>query len=80
VRFRDSRSSLAINLEEIQANRFAACLLMPEQLVEEQANRILGRAQETSREDLIAQLAQGFQVSQQAMEYRLNSLGALGPL
>jgi len=48
VRFRDSRSSLAINPEEIQANRFAACLLMPEQLVEEQANRILGRAQETS--------------------------------
>lgn len=80
VRFRDSRSSLAISLEEIQANKFAACLLMPELWVIEEANRELARDPSVAGEELVERLARTFDVSRQAMEFRLGDLGVWGPL
>jgi len=80
VRFRDSRSSLAISQEEIQANKFAASLLMPEAWVIEEANRELARDSDIAGEELVERLARTFDVSRQAIEFRLADLGIWGPL
>jgi Zn-dependent peptidase ImmA (M78 family) len=68
--FRDARSSSGDKLAEIQANQFAAGLLMPEKLLEEHLT------QELSDIDIF-RLALRFQVSEQAMTLRLVSLGML---
>src|SRR6266850_2021791 len=72
VRFnRDSTSSLAIDQREIEANGFAAELLMPEELVTESVRKRLAKKANLPRATLISELAQEFQVSTQAMEIRL---------
>jgi Zn-dependent peptidase ImmA (M78 family) len=78
VRFRDSNSSQGTNLEEIEANNFAAELLMPEPFVLQEAVRLRGRRFPFNDEDLIEELAKIFYVSRQAMEVRLANLGELG--
>ncbi len=78
VDFRDSISSLAINNEEISANVFAAELLMPRDFIEREIKRISSKRKSLqSKERLIRELANIFDVSLQAMEYRLNNLGIL---
>lgn len=74
VNFRDANSSTASDLEEIQANAFAAEILMPKDQVLANARRLL---EDDSRTEaaVIADLALGFEVSEQAMEYRLINLG-----
>jgi Zn-dependent peptidase ImmA (M78 family) len=76
VDFRDGRS----DREEVQANGFAAELLMPKELiVREVAHRGLpGSAIRVNQ--LVEELAAVFQVSGQAMEYRLTNLGIRGHL
>jgi Zn-dependent peptidase ImmA (M78 family) len=78
VRFRDSNSSQGTIKEEVEANNFAAELLMPEALVLQETVRLRGRRFPLSDEDLIEELAKVFQVSRQAMEVRLANLGELG--
>jgi Zn-dependent peptidase ImmA (M78 family) len=76
VYHRDERSSSGENLQEIQANQFAAALLMPEGLVREALAELdfdLGDEDGTALEDLAKQ----FQVSRQAMSFRLANLGLL---
>ncbi len=68
--YRDSKSSSGDKLAEIQANQFAAGLLMPEILLREYLT------QELSDMDIF-RLALRFQVSEQAMTLRLVSLGML---
>ncbi len=73
VNFRDRVSSLATDREEVEANRFAAALLMPGAAVIREAAR-------TPRGDpdaFVARLARRFKVSQAAMGYRLINLGVL---
>jgi Zn-dependent peptidase ImmA (M78 family) len=77
VNLRNSVSSSATSLEEIQANRFAAELLMPSSLVGSEASRRLMRNASISRDTLVAQMADAFRVSKQAMEIRLTNLGIL---
>lgn len=73
VSMRDSQSSLATEREEIEANRFAANLLMPENLMHEAVgSAIKGTFDETQT---IQALAKKFRVSEKAMEYRLTNLG-----
>jgi Zn-dependent peptidase ImmA (M78 family) len=72
VFYRDATSSTGDKLAEIQANQFAAGLLMPEDLLEEHLT------QEMSDIDIF-RLALRFQVSEQAMTLRLVSLGLLAP-
>ena len=75
---RDSKSSLAIDKAEIEANAFAAELLMPRNFIMEEIQRKLAKRNFTlSKEKLIETLARKFKVSTQAMEYRLNNLGIL---
>lgn len=68
------------NRDEIEANYFAAELLMPRHLVEEQVEKALGKDPHLRPDGLSAKLAKAFRVSQQAMGYRLENLGVLGPL
>lgn len=74
VNFRDPTASLATDREEIEANAFAAALLMPEPLVLEAASRLL-TADHHTPETLTVLLAKEFEVSEAAMGYRLINLG-----
>ena len=76
---RDARSSQAVDRQEIDANRFAAELLMPEPLVKEAVHRRQERKADISSTQIIDELAAEFQVSAQAMEYRLTNLGMFIP-
>jgi len=73
VNLRDNRSSLATDKEEIEANAFAASLLMPQAFVHSELARLLARP--FTPDEVINDLAASFGVSQQAMEYRLTNLG-----
>ena len=73
VSLRDTKSSLATEREEIEANRFAANLLMPAEFIHSVVGReARRRLDETST---IEGLAKMFGVSPQAMEFRLINLG-----
>ena len=77
IDLRNDLSSMATDLQEIEANTFAATLLMPDEIVLDYATILLQSNGEISRDDLIAQLARRFDVSVEAMSYRLISLGIL---
>lgn len=70
VLYRDSVSSEGTDQLEIEANYFAACLLMPERLI---MHEIEGRIE--FDEEAIEMLARKFKVSQIAMSIRLTNLG-----
>jgi Zn-dependent peptidase ImmA (M78 family) len=73
---RDDVSSQATDLEEIEANQFAAELLMPQRFIADAASHHLETGI-ASREELIAALARDFDVSNDAMGWRLINLGVL---
>ena len=79
VNFRDATSSTATDEQEIQANAFAAALLMPKFLVLDLLHHHLERDAQVSDVGIVERLAGDFQVSKQAMEYRLANLGLLTP-
>lgn len=73
---RDEQSSMAIKSHEIEANAFAAELLMPRTLLLPEIDARLpkgGKPADTGR--LVRQLAKLFEVSEQAMQFRLVNLG-----
>lgn len=72
--FRNDRSSQAIDDSEIEANQFAATLLMPQQLVQSDLNDL---PEGIDPEEVIADLADKYKVSAQAMTIRLHALGIL---
>lgn len=75
VLFRDGNSSTGERLQEREANAFAANLLMPRALLMEYVHRT---SFDLSGEgEVIQQLANDFNVSSQAMTYRLANLGVL---
>jgi len=78
INFRDSRSALGIQPEEIQANRFAAALLMPEQWVLAEVNRQREHGKTPDDDRVIRELARVFAVSPEAVQHRLANLGVLG--
>jgi Zn-dependent peptidase ImmA (M78 family) len=71
---RNSRSSSGLDLKEIEANQFAACLLMPSKLV---SVRFTALRVKSLCEDHVTHLASEFGVSEQAMTIRLSTLGYL---
>jgi Zn-dependent peptidase ImmA (M78 family) len=73
VSLRDSLSSLATEREEIEANRFAANLLMPADFIHACIGKELRR--KLDEMETIDGLARMFGVSSQAMEFRLANLG-----
>jgi Zn-dependent peptidase ImmA (M78 family) len=77
VDLRNHVSSMGTNIEEIEANTFAAALLMPERIVSRYVTHLIQRNGDITREDLITELARIFDVSAEAMGYRLINLGIL---
>ncbi len=81
-RLRDARSSEGSVLEEIQANQFAAELLMPRAMIMKAVDRNsfqhapADKSEERQFEALVTKLAKDFRVSRQAMTVRLSSLVA----
>ncbi len=73
VMFRDSQSSTGEQLKEREANAFAAALLMPKDLIWEEASKL----SEEHKEDIVSELCKKFNVSEQAMGIRLANLGML---
>jgi Zn-dependent peptidase ImmA (M78 family) len=74
VNLRDKTSSMASDLEEIEANAFAAALLMPEQMIRDQLNRLpAGKRREPDA--TAAVLSKIFKVSTSALSFRLINLG-----
>jgi Zn-dependent peptidase ImmA (M78 family) len=71
---RNSRSSTGVDAKEIEANQFAACLLMPSYLLR---NRIKALKVKSLCDDHVTKLAGEFDVSEQAMAIRLSTLGLL---
>lgn len=71
---RDSVSAMATDREEIQANAFAAALLMPERLVRQRVGE-LPVGQRRDPEAAAGELARLFEVSALAMSFRLVNLG-----
>lgn len=68
VQFRSAASSTAEDVAEIEANAFAAALLMPEFLLREEIPYV---ALDLEDAELVRELAQRYQVSTQAMTFRL---------
>jgi Zn-dependent peptidase ImmA (M78 family) len=71
---RDDESSTGNDHQEVEANKFAAALLMPTELVrlEVQKSRF-----DLDDEDAIAALARRFNVSTATMSFRLGNVGLL---
>lgn len=67
---RDANSSTALDEYEIEANKFAAALLMPKQLVRQEIKDY----SEPLRSEEVEELSRKFGVSQQAMTFRLVNL------
>lgn len=78
VKFRDSKSGLAIDNEEIEANGFAAELLMPREFLEKSLENLYKRnTRETNQ--VVENLSVEYKVSPQMVEYRLRNLGVFLP-
>lgn len=75
VDFRDTVSGLATDREEIEANRFAAALLMPHYMI----TRALEDAPIRDPDELVEYLAKRFVVSTAAMANRLANLSMIVP-
>lgn len=75
VMHRNSVSSRGDDFKEIQANQFAASLLMPKVELDEAFDALLEKSQD--RKQLIEMLARQFAVSQRAMELRLVNLALI---
>jgi Zn-dependent peptidase ImmA (M78 family) len=74
VNLRDDLSSQAVDPEEIQANRFAAELLMPEHMLIED---LRGQEIDFENEADLRRLSLKYQVSLQALTLRLTNLGLI---
>jgi Zn-dependent peptidase ImmA (M78 family) len=69
VNFRSAESSQATNVEEIEANFFAASILMPKHMLDPLSAELA-----LDNDAMVADLARRFQVSRLAMSLRLANL------
>ena len=65
--------------EEVDANAFAASLLMPRDLILQAINGVFERTPRIGPGDLADELSGTFRVSPEAMRYRLENLGIVDP-
>jgi Zn-dependent peptidase ImmA (M78 family) len=78
VKLRNEVSSQAVDPHEIEANAFAAALLMPEALLRNDVAQF--SESNFGKEDMIEELAAKYAVSTKAMSFRLMNLGFLAPV
>ena len=74
ISLRGRRASEGVDPKEIEANWFAAALLMPSRMIEAEVTRLGAQA---LHDHHVEELADKFKVSQQAMTIRLTNLGLL---
>jgi len=74
---RDQNSSTALIPIEIEANKFAAHLLMPEELILNQLSSVIKKDINLSVDDFVLELSNQFKVSTASMRFRLQNLGVL---
>lgn len=74
IGLRNDRSSLAIDEKEIEANQFAAELIMPAEFLDKDIRRL---PDDIEAEEAVTRLARKYQVSEQAMTIRLTALKVL---
>jgi Zn-dependent peptidase ImmA (M78 family) len=79
VIFRDKSAGQGTDRVEIDANTFAATLLMPEDMVRTQLRRRWEQDLSRPVDLVVADLAAEFDVSVQAMQFRLVNLGLADP-
>ncbi|MFO0806450.1 MAG: ImmA/IrrE family metallo-endopeptidase [Gemmataceae bacterium] len=72
IKLRSSRSSEGTDREEIEANAFAAELLMPTAFLLKDADRV-----DLEDEKAVEELSRSYGVSTQAMSFRLTNLGLI---
>jgi Zn-dependent peptidase ImmA (M78 family) len=72
---RNDLSSMATDDDEMEANAFAAALLMPREQVVKEVGSLYEQA--LGREELVTRLARRFNVSIEALSYRLINLGLI---
>lgn len=79
VIYRNDQSSTGEKGQEIEANAFAAALLMPEWMVKKEIQKLEFQGLDLSDDDdsLISHLANTFKVSKTAMTFRISNLGLL---
>lgn len=77
VKRRDPDSSLGVDEEEKEANFFAAELLMPSVLLSKDLPELKASEPQEEDEEIIVKLADKYEVSVQAMTFRLTNLGLL---
>ena len=75
ARFRDEQSGSGTDREEVEANAFAAALLMPASLIQKEAR---SHRFDPADDAALNALAVTFAVSSQAMSIRLSNLGLFG--
>lgn len=75
VAWRDGRSAQATDIKEIEANQFAAELLMPAFMLRQELE---GQTVDIEDDGCIKKLAGQYEVSLQAMIFRLTNLGFIG--
>lgn len=73
IQFRDASSSLGVDDKEIEANQFAAEILMPERMVRKDVEKLNA----PNPEAIVEELAKMYQVSIQSMTIRLTRLGVI---
>lgn len=78
IRYRDSKSSMAIDKEEIEANGFAAELLMPKDFVEKSL-QVIGKKKLLDWKKIVERISKEYKVSAQTVEFRLKNLGISFP-
>jgi Zn-dependent peptidase ImmA (M78 family) len=78
IDFRNSVSSEATQRSEIEANKFAAALLMPEAFLKRDLLRM--EIDEGDADQAVQTLAVRYKVSRRAMELRLLNLGFISPI
>lgn len=71
---RDAVSSQAVDPREVEANQFAAELLMPEALVRASVGALIADDASITAENAIEELAREYRVSALAMTHRLSNL------
>lgn len=77
VHYRNAVSGQASDRYEIDANSFAAALLMPKGMVRREFTALLDQTPDLTSENVVTEMARRFHVSRDAMNYRLLNLGLL---
>ena len=73
IKFRDEQSSRGTDLDEQEANFFAAELLMPRQFIKDDVEKVKQLDLEDGK--VLAQLSNKYEVSTQALLFRLPNVG-----